>query len=83
MEPEMACRTALEHNADADLFEVVLYGSPAKTGVGHRTDYAIEQAFGKAPVNIIFDMQSVNLPHTNTMKISHFQTEQRCGSSCF
>lgn len=50
-------------------------GSLAKTGCGHRTDYAIRQTFGKIPVKIIFDSETKELPHSNTMRIKAFSEE--------
>ena len=39
--PESACRLFLKENPNADKFKVVLYGSLAKTGVGHGTEKII------------------------------------------
>lgn len=53
MGPEKACCAVLNENPEADRFEVTLFGSLAKTGKGHRTDYAIEHHLGLTcdPVN--------------------------------
>jgi len=45
MGPEKACLLFKEKYRRADHFKVILYGSLAQTGKGHRTDYALEQAF--------------------------------------
>ena len=47
MGPKKAADRFLAKNANAQRFEVILYGSLAATGKGHLTDYAIEQSFGK------------------------------------
>lgn len=72
MGPAYACKTALDEAVGAERFEVTLYGSLAKTGKGHRTDYAIEKTFKDIPVDIKFDCERENLPHPNTMEIAAF-----------
>ena len=72
MGPAYACKTALDEAVGAERFEVTLYGSLAKTGKGHRTDYAIEKTFKDIPVDIKFDCKRENLPHPNTMEIAAF-----------
>ncbi len=73
MGPVFACRQALSENPDADFFEITLFGSLAKTGKGHRTDYAIEQTFGDVPIKIIFNTKKTNLPHPNTLEIAAYE----------
>lgn len=72
MAPSYACKKALDEAEGAERFEVTLFGSLAKTGRGHRTDYAIEQTFGSRPVKIYFDSETEKLPHPNTMRIKAF-----------
>ena len=67
MGPEKASRYFLGKTEDADSYKVVLYGSLALTGKGHRTDAAIEMTFGDRPCEIIFDTETTELPHANTM----------------
>ncbi len=67
MGPSAAARQFLSEYKEADSFEVILYESLAKTGKGHRTDRAIQQALSPYPVNIIFDTTTKGLPHPNTM----------------
>lgn len=76
MAPAFACERALAEARGAERFEVTLFGSLAKTGMGHRTDYAIYKTFDKIPVQIFFDMKQENLPHPNTMEITAFCGEQ-------
>lgn len=66
---------AAEHSA-AEAFEVVLYGSLARTGKGHGTDKAIESVTDKS-VNIVFDTADRALPHENTMDIFSVQNGVR------
>lgn len=76
MGPEAACQKILDAYAHADKFQVTLYGSLAKTGKGHRTDYAIAQTFGTIPVDILFDCEKEDLPHPNTMQVKAYQGEK-------
>lgn len=72
MGPETACRIIQKEYPQADRFCVTLYGSLAKTGKGHRTDYAIEQTFGEIPVSVVFDEEKTEIPHPNTMLVQAF-----------
>ncbi len=67
MGPERACNYFRSVTPEADSYKVILYGSLASTGKGHRTDYAIECTLDPFPVEIIFDHDSRDLPHANTM----------------
>ena len=69
MGPERACRYLLSKAPDAESFKVILYGSLALTGKGHRTDWAIEKTLEGYPVEIIFDTENADLPHENTMDL--------------
>ena len=50
---------------DADAYRVILYGSLAFTGEGHGTKKAILN--GLPGAEIVFDMETSDLPHPNTM----------------
>ena len=67
MGPERACKYMMAENPDANRFKVILYGSLASTGKGHRTDHAIECTLSPLPVEIIFNTEEGDLPHANTM----------------
>lgn len=64
---------------EADSFQVTLYGSLAKTGKGHLTDVAITEALEPAPARILFDMETTELPHPNTMEMEAFRLGERLG----
>ena len=64
--PETACKRFLSDNPTADEFDVILYESLAKTGVGHGTDSVIKSVL--QPVHIHFD-ESTKVPHPNTMDL--------------
>ncbi len=63
--PFHAASLFLERYPDADKIKVVLYGSLAFTGEGHGTEKAIKSIIPDA--EILFDRQSKDLPHPNTM----------------
>ena len=79
MGPERACEAMKKDYRGATAFEVTLYGSLAKTGEGHRTDYAITQTFGEIPCRIRKDPQKTDLPHPNTMEIVALCNGQELG----
>ena len=83
MTPSYACQKALEEAEGAQRFEVTLLGSLAKTGRGHRTDYAIEKTFGAVPVSIEFDSVTEDLPHPNTMRIKGFCGDRKIYDKTF
>ncbi len=57
----------------ADSYQATLYGSLAKTGKGHLTDVAIQEAFAPVPTGIIFNREAEELNHPNTMDLEAFQ----------
>lgn len=73
MAPEKAAFYMLRICPEADFFRVTLFGSLAKTGRGHRTDFAVKQAFGDIPCEIIWDESERELPHPNTMEFTAFR----------
>ena len=76
MGPERACRYFLSKAPDAERYRVVLYGSLALTGKGHRTDAAIEMTMGEHPVEVIFDTETTDIPHANTMDFFALRGEE-------
>ncbi len=68
--PEKACLILKEKYPDAEKFEVVLYGSLAKTGKGHGTDTVIRKTFDPVKCDIHFDYTESNIKHPNTMDIT-------------
>ena len=65
--PERACKIFLAENPGAESFKAVLYGSLAKTGVGHGTDGVVKSVLKN--VEIECDDGSDGLPHPNTMDL--------------
>lgn len=76
--PEKACKLFSEKFKDATHFKAILQGSLASTGKGHRTDYVITKTFEK-PVEIIFDYDSRELQHPNTLLLFAYSDEEETG----
>lgn len=76
--PERACRAFRNHNPEADAFRVVLCGSLARTGEGHGTGRVIEKTFAPLPVTVVWDTESTNLPHPNTMDLFAYRAGAEC-----
>lgn len=64
--PEKAAKLFEQKYPDAESYLVVLYGSLALTGKGHGTNTVLEKTFTK-PVKVIFDKETIDVPHPNTM----------------
>ena len=69
MGPERACRIFRAENPGAAGYRAVLYGSLAKTGAGHGTDRIICETLSPLPCEVLFDLQTGDLPHPNTMDL--------------
>lgn len=67
MGPQRAAKIISLKFPSADKYVVTLYGSLAKTGVGHRTDYIIKKTLSEDKTEIIFDDSDIQLTHPNTM----------------
>ena len=83
MGPAFAAERMLLSYPDADRYEVILYGSLAKTGEGHGTDRAIADVLTPIDTEIIFDTETEDLPHPNTLKISAFKDGSLIGEEKF
>lgn len=64
--PERACQLFLKENPGADKFVVTLYGSLAKTGIGHGTESVIKSVL--LSVSVEYDIET-QTPHPNTMDL--------------
>ena len=73
MGPEYACKTFMQINPEAESFKAVLFGSLAKTGVGHGTDRIVKETFLPYPCELEFDYSDVELPHPNTLDLYAFR----------
>ena len=75
MGPLAAARRFLQEIPQARRYEVILYGSLAKTGKGHMTDRVIEEVFAGRDCIIHFDRQTPTDYHPNTMDIIAYDEE--------
>ena len=76
MGPARAAELFKTENPDAERYEVVLYGSLSKTGVGHGTDRVIRSVFAPKDVKIIFsETDPDDLKHPNTLDLTAWSGE--------
>lgn len=54
------------------LVRVTLYGSLAATGRGHWTDRTLVRALEPVPTEVVFDLETADQPHPNTLKFEAF-----------
>ena len=69
MGPEYASQYFLTVAPVADSYKVILYGSLALTGKGHLTDVSVKEVFADRDVEVVFDTETKNIPHENTMDL--------------
>ena len=67
MGPARAAQIFRDEHTDADAFQVILYGSLSKTGVGHGTDRVLKEVLSPLPTEIVFSKESLPGAHPNTM----------------
>ena len=67
MGPLAAAKRFIKDNPTAQNYKVVLYGSLAKTGKGHMTDFILEEAFEGRECDIVFDFETTIDRHPNTI----------------
>ena len=80
MGPERAARLFLERCPEADRFQVTLYGSLCKTGVGHGTDRVLRDTLGSDRTEVIFSQENLPNAHPNTMDFTAFRDGAQIGS---
>ena len=73
MGPERAAKRFCKENPQADAFQVILYGSLSKTGVGHGTDRVLREVLSPLPTEIIFSKEELQKSHPNTMDLIAYQ----------
>ena len=73
MGPERAAMLFKKRCDQADAFQVILYGSLSKTGVGHGTDRVIREVLSPLPTEIIFSKEELVGFHPNTMDLIGFK----------
>ena len=79
MGPAKAAALFRAEQPEADRFCVVLYGSLALTGKGHLTDQALQETLAPVETDIVFDTETTDLPHPNTMDLFAYQQGKQTG----
>ena len=79
MGPERAARLFQSRYPEADRFQVTLYGSLSKTGVGHGTDRVLRDTLGENRTEVIFSQETLRGAHPNTMDFAAFRNGQEIG----
>ena len=79
MGPAQAAGLFRAEHPEADRFCAVLYGSLALTGKGHLTDRAVEEALAPTAADIVFDTETTDLPHPNTMDLFSYKGGKQTG----
>ena len=83
MGPERAAKLFQQTHPTADYFQVTLYGSLSKTGVGHGTDRVLRQTFAPLSTKIVFSQDSWSGMHPNTMDFTAFREGKEIGTMRF
>ena len=79
MGPERAAKLFLAQYPQADHFQVTLYGSLSKTGIGHGTDRVLLEVLGAEKTKIVFSQETWEGMHPNTMDFSAFKDDLEIG----
>ncbi len=79
MGPSFAALDFKQHYPQAQRVQVILYGSLAKTGVGHGTDRAIQETIAPLHSEIVFDMDTQTSTHPNTLDFIAYKDDVEIG----
>ena len=79
MGPAKAALLFRQKYPEATRYKVVLQGSLAKTGKGHRTDFCILEVFSPKECEIEFDIKTMELYHPNTLLFYAYEKSRRIG----
>ena len=83
MGPEKASLMFMERYPEADSFKAVLYGSLARTGKGHMTDFSIIETMKPKKCEVEFDYMEKDIPHPNTLDIIGYKGGKEIGKLRF
>ena len=75
MGPERAALQFMKEYPDAARYQVILYGSLNKTGIGHGTDSVLRDTLGNDKTEIIFSPDEWEGMHPNTLDLIAFDAE--------
>ena len=79
MGPQKAALLFRERYPDAQNYQVTLYGSLCKTGVGHGTDRVLLDTLGENRTKVLFSQENWEGMHPNTMDFAAFSGEKILG----
>ena len=79
MGPERAAHLFKNNHPEADRFQVVLFGSLCKTGVGHGTDRVILEVLSPLPTEIVFSTEVLENSHPNTLDFYAYKDDRQIG----
>ena len=80
MGPERAAKLFKGRYPEADRFQVTLYGSLSKTGIGHGTDRVLREVLSPLPAEIVFSKEVLADCHPNTLDFCAYQNDQVLGT---
>ena len=80
MGPERAAKLFLSRCPQAEQYEVTLYGSLNKTGIGHGTDNVLKETLGPDRTKIIYSSEEWKGMHPNTLDLKGFVNGREVGS---
>lgn len=84
MGPGFAAKIFKDEHPEADSFKAVLYGSLAKTGVGHGTDRVLIDTFAPIPVEVkLSHVDQEKLKHPNTLDLLAYKDGNETGKQRF
>ena len=83
MGPEKASFIFKARYPDADSFKAILYGSLARTGKGHMTDFSIIETMKPKICEVEFDYTTTDIPHPNTLDIIGYKDGREIGKLRF
>ena len=84
MGPGFAAKVFKDENPEADSFKAILYGSLAKTGIGHGTDRVLIDTFAPIPVEVkISNLDPEKLKHPNTLDLEAFKNGKEISKQRF
>lgn len=81
--PERASEFFKNRFPNATSYKAILYGSLARTGKGHLTDFSITQVFKPKKCTVEFDFTTCDIQHPNTFDIIAFKDEEIVGKMRF
>ena len=84
MGPGFAAKIFKDENPEADSFKAILYGSLAKTVIGHGTDRVLIDTFAPIPVEVkISNLDPEKLKHPNTLDLEAFKNGKEISKQRF